>query len=114
MKQFCICCHKKEELCPGGLCESCDQDWTHSGLLLEEYVTWKTKKSYAQAFKDARAGGDLTTIKQVNFREDPLWKLKMHDNSTLHRVEVYVGNDHIGHLPVTDKYLKYFVGEPNG
>ena len=49
---------------------------------------------------------------KIYYKENKLWQLKMSDGGILHRVEVYVGNDHIGDLSITDKYLATFVGKP--
>jgi hypothetical protein len=49
--------------------------------------------------------------KKVNFIEDKSWELEMPDNSSLHRIDVFVGKVHIDYFFVATKYLKYFKEE---
>ena len=41
MKDYCICCYKKEKLNPNGMCNSCEQGWVYSGMSVGNYIyTW--------------------------------------------------------------------------
>lgn len=47
--------------------------------------------------------------KEIRFKEDKSWQSPLPDGSTLHRIDVFVGNNYIDDISVTDEYLKYFV-----
>ena len=47
----CIVCGSKRDH-QSGLCEPCEDDWAHSGMSLNEYVVWRTGKTFVEACKE--------------------------------------------------------------
>ncbi len=46
---------------------------------------------------------------KLKFREDKSWELPLPNGDTLHRIDIFIGEDLVDSISVSSKYLKYFI-----
>ena len=59
--------------------------------------------------ESSQRGEETEMVNRVNFKENKSWELVMPDETSIHRIEVFVGERYLDYFYVPTEYVKYFV-----